>query len=277
MNDLRVGRVIRAVRIRHGWRQADVANRAGVSQQLVAVVEAGRLGEVTVRSLRAVCRVLSIEILLTPRWKGGEVDRLLDREHAAVVEIVATTLRERSWSTLAEYSFSQYGERGSVDLIGWHAGNAALVVVEVKTRIYDVQDLLRRLDRKARLVPALLQRERGWSPRNLGRILVLPRTTANRAVLARHAQTFASALPAETSTVHTWLRRPAGSLGGVWFVAYTNRAGGTPHVVGRQRVRLPSSPSPPDRGEGTARQSRRVSRTSPALLVNDRPVEARGG
>jgi hypothetical protein len=78
-----------------------------VSQQSVAVVEAGRLDGVTMRVLRAVGRVLSIELLLLPRWKGGELDRLLDRDHAAMVEVVAGALRARGWTTLVEYSFSQ--------------------------------------------------------------------------------------------------------------------------------------------------------------------------
>ena len=87
MDDLRVGRVIRTVRLRLGLRQADVAERAGVSQQTVAVIEAGRLEEVTLRALRAVGAVLRVTLSVTPRWKGGEVDRLLDRDHAIVADV----------------------------------------------------------------------------------------------------------------------------------------------------------------------------------------------
>jgi transcriptional regulator with XRE-family HTH domain len=245
MDDLRTGRLIRAVRLRAGLRQADVAVRANMSQQLVAVIEAGRLDKVTVRSLRAVGRVLGIELGFAARWKGGEADRLLDSEHAAVVEFVSGTLRQQLWTTLAEYSFSHYGERGSVDVIGWQAAVAALVVVEVKTRIYDVQELLRSLDLKSRLVPDLLARDRGWRARHVGRILVLPRSTANRGVLARHAATFSSVLPAGTNGVRAWLRNPSGSIAGTWFVASTNRIGGTPQVVGRHRVRMTSPRSRP--------------------------------
>jgi transcriptional regulator with XRE-family HTH domain len=239
MDDLRVGRVIRAVRLRLGLRQADVAERAGVSQQTVAVIEAGRLEEVTLRALRAVGAVLRVTLSVTPRWKGGEVDRLLDRDHASVVETVAAALRQQGWMVLVEYSFSQYGERGSVDLVGWHVEGAALVVIEVKTQIYDVQDRLRSLDRKARLVPALLARERRWQARQVGRVLVLARTTANRGVIRRHAEIFASALPSGTSTVRAWLRNPSGSVAGTWFVASTSPTGRMPQLVGRQRVRPP--------------------------------------
>lgn len=220
-----------------------------MSQQTVAVIEAGRLDEVTIRSLRAVARALGIDLVLSPRWKGGEADRLLDREHAGLVELVSGTLRQQMWTTLAEYSFSHYGERGSVDVVGWRPDRGVMVVVEVKTRIYDLQELLRSLDRKARVVPSLLAQERGWRTHEVGRLVVLPRTTANRAVLIRHAETFASALPAGTITVRAWLRDPVGAIAGTWFVASTSRTGSTPQVVGRQRVRLRSERSRPG-GDG---------------------------
>jgi transcriptional regulator with XRE-family HTH domain len=43
MTDDRVGASIRAVRIRRRWRQADVAERAGVSRAFVSLVERGHL------------------------------------------------------------------------------------------------------------------------------------------------------------------------------------------------------------------------------------------
>jgi hypothetical protein len=71
-----------------------------------------------------------------------------------------------------EVSFNHYGDRGSCDLVALHPGAQALLVVEVKSRLGDVQDTLRRLDTKARLGPMLAE-QLGWPrPQLVGRALV---------------------------------------------------------------------------------------------------------
>jgi transcriptional regulator with XRE-family HTH domain len=58
VDDVRAGRLIRALRLRLGWRQADLGVRAGVSQQEVSVLERGHIETVPLRTLRAVLRAL---------------------------------------------------------------------------------------------------------------------------------------------------------------------------------------------------------------------------
>lgn len=67
MDDLRVGLVLRAVRRRLGWRQRDVAVHAGMSQKLVSLAEAGQLEQLTLRSLRAIGRVLEVRLAVEPQ------------------------------------------------------------------------------------------------------------------------------------------------------------------------------------------------------------------
>jgi transcriptional regulator with XRE-family HTH domain len=43
MDDVAIGRLLRSIRVRLRLRQVDVATRAGISQQLVSVVELGAL------------------------------------------------------------------------------------------------------------------------------------------------------------------------------------------------------------------------------------------
>jgi transcriptional regulator with XRE-family HTH domain len=47
MDDQRIGAALRAIRIRKGWRQSDVALRARVSTSLVGAVERGGAAVVT--------------------------------------------------------------------------------------------------------------------------------------------------------------------------------------------------------------------------------------
>lgn len=237
VDDVRVGRLFRAVRKRRHWRQSDVGEQAGVSQQLVALIEAGRLDLVNVRTLRAVAAVLEIRLPFEPQWRGGSADRLLDARHAAIVNIVVAILAALGWICVPEYTFSHFGERGSVDILAWHPVFRALLIIEVKSRVFDVQALFMGVDRKARLMPLIVAKERGWQPVVVGRVVVLEESTANRSTVQRHQAAFDAALPATSRAVRTWLREPGTPLAGVWFLTLTNTAGAMRKDASSERVR----------------------------------------
>jgi transcriptional regulator with XRE-family HTH domain len=219
MDDERAGRIIRAVRVERRLRQVDVGRLAGVDQKVVSTLELGRISNVSVRRLRRVCEVLGIFVRLDLRWQGGTADRLIDRGHAAIVEIALAELRLRGWEPIPEYTFNHFGERGSVDILAWHSASGTLLLIEVKTALTDLQALLMSMSRKIRVVPALVQEERGWQRAALGRLLVVAGTRANRTIVERHSSMFEATFPARTIEVGRWLRRPAGDLAGIWFVA----------------------------------------------------------
>ena len=152
MEDLGVAALFRAVRLRRGWRQEDVALRASVDQTTVSLIERGLFGHLTLAKLRQVASVLEVHLPLEPRWRGGNSARLLDGAHARLVELAVRSLRAAGWAVTVEYTFNHYGERGSVDVIGWHQTTGTLVIIEVKSRLLDVQDLFSTLDRKTRVV-----------------------------------------------------------------------------------------------------------------------------
>ena len=62
---------------------------------------------------------------------------------------------------MTETSFNHYGDRGRIDVMAFHSPLRILLVIEIKTRIQDVQDTLGRLDIKKRIAP-ILARDRGW-------------------------------------------------------------------------------------------------------------------
>lgn len=215
---------------------------AGVSQSAVARVERGDLTAVALETAERVAAALDITLRLEARWHGGDGDRLIDREHAAVVELVVSDLQAAGWDVLLEYTFNHYGERGSVDAIGWHAPSGALLIVEVKSRLTDLQDLLASLGRKIRIVPNLLVGERGWDPVSVGRLVVMPGSTANRGVVERHRAIFDASFPGRAADVRRWLRDPRDpALAAVWFVSSSRVMTGT-RV---RRVRKARQPPPP--------------------------------
>ncbi len=238
MDDHRVGRSLRVLRRRQNLRQVDVAIAAGVSQSLVSEIEAGRLSGVTLGTLRRVFAGVDAGFEGDVRWRGPALDRLLDADHGQLVGLSAERLQRYRWAPIeVEASYSEYGERGSIDVLAAMADLRAVVVEEVKTSLVSLDATLRKLDEKVRLVTERLCRKRfGWSPRSVGRILILPDDTTARRAVARHAATLDLALPARGTEVRRWLRRPEGNIAGILFVAMGPRA--VPDAA-RQRVHRP--------------------------------------
>jgi transcriptional regulator with XRE-family HTH domain len=138
MDMVRFGLGMRALRIRKRWRQKDLAEAAGVSQSVVARIERGLGGRVTPETLSKVAQPIGARIDVLLRWQGEALDRLLDRAHAVLLELMARLLRAHGWDVRTEVSFSIRGERGSVDLLAWHAESATLLIVEIKSTVPDI-------------------------------------------------------------------------------------------------------------------------------------------
>jgi transcriptional regulator with XRE-family HTH domain len=232
----RVSRAVRALRIRRGWRQEDLAREAKLSRSIVGRVERAELDGLSVHALDAVAVALGATLQIELRWQGEGLDRLLDEGHATLVDRVVAWLRAHGWEVAVEVSFARGGERGSIDVLAWHPVRRALVVIEVKSVTPDMQAMLFGLDRKGRLGPGLA-RDRGWDVRATARVLVLWDTRTNRRRIEAHASSVRAALPAGTREVLAWLRDPAGPPpAGVWFV--TDARGMDGMGVRRRRVRV---------------------------------------
>jgi len=178
MDSLRLGAVVRAVRLRKGWRQADVAGVARVSTATVSRVERGSFDPISVGVLLRIAAAMEIRIEWMPRWRGGELDRMMNAGHSAMHEAAALELAGTDWQTAAETTFAIYGERGVIDILGFHPASGALLVIELKTDLVDVQGLIGAVDRYRRLAPTVA-RERGWSPTSVSCWVLLRDSPSN--------------------------------------------------------------------------------------------------
>ncbi len=232
----RIGRSVRALRRRRGWRQSDLAASANASRSVVGRIENGECREVAIGVLERVVSAVGGTLDVHVRHQGEALDRLLDESHARLVEAVVARLRLLGWEVGVEVTFSRYGERGSIDVLAWHPPTRALAVFEMKSVTPDMQVMLAGLDRKARLAPAIA-RERGWAPSCVARILVLADTSTNRRRLARFAGLVHAVLAGGTWEVRRWLETPGPpGVAGVWFLADARTAGRM--GGGRHRVRV---------------------------------------
>lgn len=241
MDDFRVGRAVRALRRRRGLRQSDVAEAAGVVHDTVSRIELGRLDGVTLGTLRQVLRVVGAGMRIEVLWRGAALDRLLDERHAALVGAAAKRLGRAAWEVEAEVSFAVYGERGAIDLLGWHAASRSLLVVEVKTELVSVEETLRRLDAKARLARRIAAERFGWRPQSVARLLVLPAGSVERARVARNAAVLDIAFPMRGSAVRRWLAQPNGATSGLVFLPLADEVRRKCKTPPPQRVRRASA------------------------------------
>ena len=238
MDDVRVGRILRALRRRRGWTQKELGRRAKVSQQAISLIERGHGARLSVETMRRVFAALDARWEPTVSWRGGDLDRLIDAEHARLVGEISRRLRDAGWDVAVEVTYSEFGDRGSVDVLAARRDAQAIVVVEVKSELTVLEATLRKLDEKVRIVQGSLARERfGLRPRSIGRLVVLPATDSARRRVDRSSDVLAVALRDRGGRVRSWLRSPSGDLAGILFVSNTNPSGVTGGGGGSKRIR----------------------------------------
>ncbi len=246
MDVVRFGLSIRALRRRRGWTQQRLADHVHASRSVIVRIEGGRADRVPVHTLVAVATALGATLSIRLTWHGEALDRLLDAGHAAIVDRVLAILQISGWEVATEVSFNIRGERGSIDILAFHAASGSLLVIEVKTVVPDMQAMLYGLDRKERLAGEIA-RERGWKVTSVSRLLVLPDDRTARRRVVTHEATFRVALPGRTAAVKRWLQTPTGRLAGILFLPDVHQAS-VRHRVGMTRAERGPGLVPTERG-----------------------------
>ncbi|MBF6604854.1 MAG: helix-turn-helix transcriptional regulator [Chloroflexi bacterium] len=213
MDDTRLGSIYRALRRRRGWRQVDLAVAARCSRGTISRIERGHLDDVVLGMLRRVSDALETRLDLVPRWQGGELDRLVARGHAELHEAFATFLAARpGWTMRPEVSFAVYGERGIIDVLAWHETSRSVLVVELKTELVDVMDLMSTMDRRRRLAVRIAA-DLGWNAASVSSLVVLTGSRTNRRRVAEHRTVLRAAFPSDGRSLSVWLNDPRTSIG----------------------------------------------------------------
>lgn len=228
--------MVRTVRLRKGWRQEDLARAAGSSRATISRIERGHFGSLPLDVTRAICATLDVRLDLQPRWRGGDLDRMMSRRHSALHESVTRAMAAAfpEWEIAPEVSFSIYGERGVIDLLLWHPGRRALLVIELKTEIVDAGEMLGTLDKKRRLAWQIAE-DRGWLPRTVSAWIVVAGSRTNERRVSEFRAMLRSAYPADGREMRAWLRDPVGSIAGLSMWAEMTVGGRA--IAPRRRMR----------------------------------------
>ena len=152
-----------------------------------------------------------------------------------MTERVAKLLVDAGWEVKPEVSFSHFGERGVVDLVARHARSGALLLVELKTEIVDVNDLLATMNRRHRLAGVIAE-SCAWDLGSVSQWIVVLQSRTNQRRLADHKTAIRAAFPVDGRAVRGWIERPREPIAAFWFL---------PDPNGRSAWRVRSSNRPP--------------------------------
>lgn len=209
----------------------DVALTVGCSRSVVSDLEHGRLEDISLGLMRRICKVLEVQLQITGRWHGADLDRLMSSGHSALHDGAASIFAKRlpEWALSPEVSFSIWGERGVIDILAWHADTRTVLVIELKTEVADINDMVGVVDRKERLATKVAK-ERGWSAEHVAVWVIVADSRTNRRHLAAHRAMLRNAFPSDGRQMARWLRRPTGTIRALGFID-------VPMATPRRRVR----------------------------------------
>ena len=237
MINRRVGKVHRRLRQRARLTQKAMSAKCGVPRWKIGLLEADAIERLRVDEVERCLAALGAELELRVRYRGAAADRLIDEAHARLVARILEVLQRAGWEARVEVTFSEWGERGSIDILAWHAGAATLLVVEVKSEIAAIEGTLRPLDVKVRLARDVAIKRFGWRARLVGRVLVLPEDNTARRAVDRHADVLRSALPSTSREIRSWLHQPDSVIAGIWFISAPSGTAWSRSPSSVQRVR----------------------------------------
>jgi hypothetical protein len=216
MQDVAFGAAVRLARLRRGWRQQDLADRAKTSRSAVSRIERGLLEDVPWPWPRRVCAPLEIRVELQPRGRGGDLDRMINERHSALHESVARSLANAfpDWVMAHEVSFNVFGERGVVDMILWHPARRPLLIIELKTELVELGLLLATVDRRRRLAADIVM-DCGSETQAVSSWVIVARSRTTERRIAEHRTMLRSAVPDTQRRIDAWLGDPIGAVNGL--------------------------------------------------------------
>jgi hypothetical protein len=131
-------------------------------------------------------------------------------------------------------SFSIFGERGSIDILAWFPATRVVLVIELKTAIADLQELISSLDRKIRLAPRIAA-DLGWRPDFVSAWVIVTERHTNRRRVVEHGALIRAAYPVDGRAMRGWVRQPSKPIRALSF--WPESLHGTRRPVRRQAPR----------------------------------------
>jgi hypothetical protein len=217
-DDERLSRASRALRRQKGLTQEALVG-PGRSRHIQSLLEGGQAGRLQLDDIRAHFKKLDATVRITAWWNGASLDRLVDADHATVIESGVREFQRYLWPVMTEVTFNEWGERGSIDLLAAREDVRTVIVGEAKSAWGSIEETIRVLDVKVRLAPTIAKDRFHWMPNAVAALLIFPEDESCRRVARQHAGTLGVTFPARNREIRRWLRKPVGPLRGLWFLS----------------------------------------------------------
>ena len=182
-----------------GMTQAQLGASAGVTQSVIASIEAGAGGRI--ETLESICSALGGELALDLRLPyAGDGPRQVDRAHARCVGCMRRLLERAGHVCVTEQLIVDGPWRGWIDLVAYDAVRRRIVIAEVKTELRDAGALERQVERYVRS-SLVVARERGWVVEEIVVVVMVLATAVNDAFLVANRHVLKGCVP------RAWSRR----------------------------------------------------------------------
>ena len=201
-----IGAAVLEERRRRGWTVRDVAARARVSAATVNSVEAGR--RVSLDAYARVSVAMGLPLGLT---MGAERPRRVrqgaDLVHSAMGEIEAELLADLGHEVAVDHPYQHYQFAGRADVVAWRREPAAMLHLENRTGLPDIQETAGSFNAKCQYLAPVLAQQMGLAriPSQTHVIVGLWSSEVIHAVRIRPA-TIRALAPDGVERLAAWLR-----------------------------------------------------------------------
>jgi len=194
-----------------GWSQRELSERSGICQSTICRIETGRFGSLSVTNASTLLDTLGLTVRVTAD-APFLIDRMRQREpaHSRCSGSVRRNLERDGWVVEQEVEIGTERVRGWIDVIAFHPGGKALLVIEIKTELHDIGATQRTMawyEREAWSVA----RRCGWEPQVQGALLLVLKTRANDLRLRENRELIDQAFPTRATALSRWLGNADGS------------------------------------------------------------------
>jgi transcriptional regulator with XRE-family HTH domain len=159
---IRFGLDVRERRAARGWAVTDLATRAGLSPEMIYRIESGQAGSNATYARIAVALGRRLELsLVDPRRRGQPPNLSRDVVHSAMAEFEAEHLRRPGVRVGIDEPYQHYQFAGRADVVAWDLQQRALLHIENKTRVPNLQELAGSYNAKRAYLGAALAERAG--------------------------------------------------------------------------------------------------------------------
>lgn len=207
---MRIGTIVLDGRLRRGMSKSELAERSGVSRQMVAAVEADTANP-TLDIVAALLDGLRLDIEVVAR---GPVNigptRQRDPAHARCSAYLQRRFDAAGWLTAREVRIEDGRYVGWIDLLAFHEASGTLLIIEIKTRIDDLGAIERSIDWYQRAAVGAARRL-GWTPTRAAPWLVALATDEVDEGIRANRSALALSFPVRAAEMSAMMTDPAGS------------------------------------------------------------------